>query len=83
MACGKVWKFLEGILRFAPGRKGPADSVREMGVGGAAEVRACSACAGDYENPDRTAWTPDNTDEGERSRATDAAEAEEIPGDQQ
>jgi hypothetical protein len=20
---------------------------------------ACSACAGDYEDPDRTAWTPD------------------------
>ncbi len=76
--CGNFW---EGILRFAPGRQGPADSVPGMGSGEAAEVRACSACAGDYEDPDRTAWTPDNTDEGERSRATDAAE--EIPADQQ
>jgi len=22
-------------------------------------LSACSACAGDYEDPDRTAWTPD------------------------
>jgi hypothetical protein len=22
-------------------------------------LRACSACAGDYEDPDRTVWTPD------------------------
>ena len=28
-------------------------------------LRACSACAGDYEDPDRTAWTPDSSeDEG-------------------
>lgn len=25
--------------------------------------RACSACAGDYEDPDRTAWRPDPDDE--------------------
>ncbi len=25
-------------------------------------MRACSACAGDYEDPDRTAWTADETD---------------------
>ena len=23
-------------------------------------VKACSACAGDYEDPDRTAWTEDD-----------------------
>ena len=23
-----------------------------------AGLRACSACAGDYEDPDRTTWTP-------------------------
>jgi hypothetical protein len=26
-------------------------------------LRACSACAGDYEDPDRTAWTPDEEEE--------------------
>jgi hypothetical protein len=28
-------------------------------VGGEIEMRACSACAGDYEDPDRTAWMQD------------------------
>jgi len=36
---------------------------------------ACSACAGDYEDPDRTAWTPD--DGGE-----DREEELGIPGGQ-
>ena len=31
----------------------------------AVPIEACSACAGDYEDPDRTAWTPDETDEDE------------------
>jgi hypothetical protein len=26
-------------------------------------LRACSACAGDYEDPDRRAWTPDEEEE--------------------
>jgi hypothetical protein len=30
----------------------------------APEIRACSACAGDYEDPDWTAWT-DEVAEGE------------------
>jgi len=29
---------------------------------------ACSSCAGDYEDPDRTAWTPDAEEDEERSR---------------
>lgn len=37
----------------------------------ARELRACSACAGDYEDPDRTAWP---TDEENR-------DAEESEGD--
>ncbi len=28
-------------------------------------VRACSACAGDYEDPDRTAWTPGESEDDE------------------
>ncbi len=40
------------------------------GAGGGNELRACSACAGDYEDPDRTAWTADETD---------AEECEEPP----
>ena len=41
------------------------------------EVRACSACAGDYEDPDRTAWTSE-ADEGEDESAPETAE-EEFP----
>ena len=29
-------------------------------------MRACSACAGDYEDPDRTAWAPDDEEDEER-----------------
>ena len=41
-----------------------------------AGLRACSACAGDYEDPERTAWTPDE-DGGE-----DREEELGIPGEQ-
>ena len=34
---------------------------REFGAGGAQGLHACSACAGDYEDPDRTA--PPGADE--------------------
>ena len=27
-------------------------------------LRACSACAGDYEDPDRTAWPADDEESG-------------------
>ena len=30
---------------------------------------ACSACAGDYEDPDRTAWESENKDEAEDDSA--------------
>jgi hypothetical protein len=45
-----------------------ARSLLQDGVGGdlGASPRpllACSACAGDYEDPDRTAWTPDPEDD--------------------
>lgn len=41
-------------------------------------VRTCSACAGDYEDPDRTAGTPDVSDEHEAEDARDEG-AEEFP----
>jgi hypothetical protein len=28
------------------------------------KMRACSACAGDYEDPDRTAWPADDEESG-------------------
>lgn len=42
----------KGLLRSAIcGLSGAGDALRPLS--------ACSACAGDYEVPDRTAWTPD------------------------
>jgi hypothetical protein len=53
-------------------------------------LRACSACAGDYEDPDRTAWTAeleeDETHAEERARTTlqvdEQGEAENEAGDE-
>ncbi len=39
-------------------------------------MRACSACAGDYEDPDCTAWTPDEPG-AEEGGVTDEFSAEE------
>lgn len=39
--------------------RGPAGTSREP------EMRACSACAGDYEDPDWTAWTADPDEDGD------------------
>jgi hypothetical protein len=49
-------------------------------------LRACSACAGDYEDPDRTAWAPDDAevdadDAQERDAARDAA-TEKFPAEE-
>jgi len=39
------------------------------GANATLEMRACSACAGDYEDPDRTARAPDNEQEDEGAGA--------------
>jgi hypothetical protein len=54
--------------------------VYSMSGGGAKELRACSACAGDYEDPDRTAWTADaDNEEGDDAPS---AIVEEFPADE-
>lgn len=43
-------------------------------------MRACSACAGDYEDPDRTVWSPEESGEaGEES--VPESEDEEFPAE--
>lgn len=39
---------------------------------------ACSACAGDYEDPDRTAWAADGEEE---DVSTTQVEGEEFPAE--
>ena len=52
-----------------------------MSGGGAKELRACSACAGDYEDPDRTGWRPDDAEDTERDDVPDAT-TEEFPAEE-
>jgi len=47
----------------------------------ASGMRACSACAGDYEDPEGTAWTPDDAAEPEFEEAPRAG-AEEFPAEE-
>jgi hypothetical protein len=51
------------------------------GAGQANEMRACSACAGDYEDPECTAWSADEKGEadgdGEWDSETESFLAEE------
>lgn len=63
-----LWKSVEnfsGIGLAGAAERGPL----HRGFSSGAELSqpsqdACSSCAGDYEDPDRTAWTPD-AEEGE------------------
>jgi hypothetical protein len=76
------------------GRKGNQQDVAEPAA--AAEraragsrplaLRACSACAGDYEDPDRTAWAPDDAevdaDDGQERDAIRDAAIEKFPAEE-
>ena len=42
------------------------------------QVRACSACAGDYEDPERTAWSDASEEEGAGETSADNA-AQSVP----
>jgi hypothetical protein len=44
-------------------------------------MRACSACAGDYEDPDRTVWTPDDAEDEERDGAS-LVSTEKFPAEE-
>jgi len=76
--CGKVWRQEPETAA----RHDARDGVYLLpGARAASEMRACSACAGDYEDPERTAWTPDDAEEDESGGAqrggTDEFPAEE------
>lgn len=66
--CGKL--FGPGLMRRDPAAGVPRGSL---------EMSACSACAGDYEDPDRTVWVNDRTDL-EDTGAT-RAEEDEFPAE--
>ncbi len=76
--CGKVWRPDPAAAAGHEAR----DAVYSISDnGGAREMRACSACAGDYEDPDRTAWTPDEAEDEERDGAMRGG-TEEFPAEE-
>ena len=60
--CGRLWR-QEHQTGDRVDVQGAVYSIN--GAGRANAMRACSACAGDYEDPDRTAWTADEANEPE------------------
>lgn len=59
--CGKL--FCPNLVR----RNAAAGALRgAQALRGTQGVTACSACAGDYEDPDRTAWANDERENDER-----------------
>ena len=77
--CGKLRQ--QGAEFPRPVRANGEARLTDGGAGAIAAVRACSACAGDYEDPDRTAWIPDDADASECEDALGPA-AEEFPAEE-
>jgi hypothetical protein len=77
--CAKLW-------RQVPGSAARRQALSEIDAAGGetntkTEMRACSACAGDYEDPDRTAWTADETDAEEREEPRNKT-TEDFPAEE-
>ncbi len=68
------------VERISSGGGETNEALRPRG-NGLMVLSACSACAGDYEDPDRTAWSPDDGEVEERESAPRAS-AEEFPAEQ-
>ena len=58
-----------------PGSAGAEDLAARPSAALSSEVSACSACAGDYEDPDRTAWPA----EEEQAEIAEGKTASEFP----
>jgi hypothetical protein len=66
-----LWKSVETFSSFGAAKVAAEDPLAvETGGGPSASqppVRTCSACSGDYEDPDRTAWPPDEEEDDLRA----------------
>jgi hypothetical protein len=96
LRCHSLWKSVESFsgpgidLRAGGSRGEPA--ARADSAASLQSLRACSACAGDYEDPDRTAGGFDEEEddletqttlpEGKRERAEDEAGEADANGDE-
>lgn len=77
--CGNVG---QQIVAVAAGARSDSCSCQANGGVKIVALHACSACAGDYEDPEGTAWPVDEEVEDERENAEDAA-ADEFPAEEQ
>jgi hypothetical protein len=73
--CGKVWRLDHATAARHEAQDGVCFAA---GSGGVIGLRACSACAGDYEDPDRTAGTPDDAETEDREGGA-LANSDEFP----
>jgi hypothetical protein len=76
--CGRLWR--------QEHQTGDRDEVQGAiysinGAGRANEMRACSACAGDYEDPERTAWRAEEAGESGWGDELNS-ETEEFPAEE-
>ncbi len=71
--CGNLGRTLAGF--GTPGGAGQSLASTERRAR-PAELCACSACAGDYEDPDRTTWSDDAIEDEEDEQR---APADEFP----
>ncbi len=76
--CGNLWRQDQGIA--APGERRTEGTFMAAGAEGTG-MRACSACAGDYEDPDRTAWAADEETDPDCGPAP-AMPREEFPAEE-
>jgi hypothetical protein len=78
-----LWKTVEIFCALLPKLAGAPDS-GDAGIAAFENrrllegLRACSGCAGDYEDPDRTAWTEEGLEE-EDPEAEPGAPENEFP----
>jgi hypothetical protein len=76
--CGKVWRQEHEI---AVRHEALSRSCSTPSDGAANEMRACSACGGDYEDPERTAWALGDAEEEEHGSAA-RGDTEEFPAEE-
>ncbi len=76
--CGNLWRRDQRIA--SPGERGTEGAFLAAGAEGPG-MRACSACAGDYEDPDRTAWAAEEEADPDWGAAL-AMPVEEFPAEE-
>lgn len=66
--CGKVWKTGDRKCAEASSdtRSGRTPG-KNVAVSCSRGMSACSSCAGDYEDPDRTAWAEEGVEDEEKT----------------